>query len=202
MEHVLTNLSNPIIIDGSSLTKTKRTELFGSCDKGAGTSTPENYQRQTISTLTKIPCLKTNIRINLRNNTLKEICYPNKYSDGFDYSENFDGIQTIPLTTTKTIYINLKCVVGSGGSQTRSLREVYWFIEGQLNVLLNQSKSDAIRSTNTIYFANILDGDQASSVFDKFNYLLDLPTYSSIKEYIYVGDLKNYFNWFNLISSV
>jgi hypothetical protein len=198
MEHVLTNHTD--LVDGSLITKTKRTELFGSCDKGAGTSNPENYQRQTISTLTKIPCLKTNIRINLRNNTLKEICYPNKYSDGFDYSENFDGIQTISNpTTTKSIYINLKCVVGSGGSQTRSLREVYWFIEGQLNVLLNQSNSVAITSTNTIYFANILDGDQASSVFDKFNYLLDLPAYSSIKEFIYVGDLKNYFNWFDSI---
>jgi hypothetical protein len=195
MEHVLTNHTD--LVDGSLITKTKRNELFGSCDKGAGTSNPENYQRQTISTLTKIPCLKTNIRINLRNNTLKEICYPNKYSDGFDYSENFDGIQIISNpTTTKTIYINLKCVVGSGGSQTRSLREVYWFIEGQLNVLLNQSRS---RSTNTIYFANILDGDQAFSVFDKFNYLLDLPAYSSIKEFIYVGDLKNYFNWFDSI---
>lgn len=191
MEHVLTNHTD--LVDGSLITKIKRNELFGSCDKGAGTSNPENYQRQTISTLTKIPCLKTNIRINLRNNTLKEICYPNKHSDGFDYSENFDGIQTI---STKSIYINLKCVVGSGGSQTRSLREVYWFIEGQLNVLLNQSRSIA---PNTIYFANILDGDQASSVFDKFNYLLDLPTYSSIKEYIYVGDLKNYFNWFDSI---
>lgn len=198
MEHVLINHTD--LVDGSLITKTKRTELFGSCDKGAGTSNPENYQRQTISTLTKIPCLKTNIRINLRNNTLKEICYPNKYSDGFDYSENFDGIQTISNPTTiKSIYINLKCVVGSGGSQTRSLREVYWFIEGQLNVLLNQYRSLATRSTNTMYFANILDGDQASSVFDKFNYLLDLPAYSSIKEFIYVGDLKNYFNWFDSI---
>ncbi len=204
MEHVLSSNS---IIDGYTLTQSKRNELFGSCDKGAGTSSPENYQRQMISTLTKIPCLKTNIRINLRNNTLKEICYPNKHCDGFDYSENFDGIQTIlqttiktiPKTIPKTIYINLKCIVGSGGSQTRSLREVYWFIEGQLNVLLDQSKTE---SSNNIFFANILDGDQAFSVFDKFKYLLELPVYSSIKQNIYVGDLKNYFSWFDIICSL
>jgi hypothetical protein len=181
------------VMDGSSITKTKRNELFGLCDKGAGTSNPENYQRQTISTITKIPCLKSNIRINLRSYTLKEICYPNKFKDGFDYSENFDGLQTI---NSKIIYINLKCVVGTGGSQTRSLREVYWFIQGQLNVLLNYSFDDS----KNIYFANILDGDEASSCFDKFHYLINLPIYSSIKHKVYVGDLKSYFEWFNHVS--
>jgi hypothetical protein len=188
MEHVS---DASTILEGSSITKTKRTELFGQCDKGAGTSSPENYQRQTISSITKIPCLKTNIRINLRTNTLKEICYPNKHPNGFDYSENFDGVQTID---SKVIYINLKCVVGSGGSQTRSLREVYWFIQGQLNVLLSSSN-------HNLFFANILDGDEAYSMFDKYNYLLSLPEYSFIKHKVYVGDLKNYFKWFETIQS-
>ena len=177
------------IIDGSLITKTIRNEMFGSCDKGANTSNPENYQRQTISNLTNIPCLKTNIRINLRTNKLTELCYPNKSINGFDYSENFDGIQTIK---DKIIYINLKCIVGSGGSQTRSLREVYWFVQGQLNVLLQPSSSN-------LYFANIMDGDEASHSFSKFSYLLDLPIYSSIKHKIYVGDLKHYFDWFKSI---
>jgi hypothetical protein len=184
------------IIDGSLITKDKRNELFGSCDKGAGTSKPEHFQRQTISTLTKVPCLKTNVRINLRTNSLQELCYPNKSINGFDYSENFDGIQTIK---DKTIYINLKCIVGTGGSQTRSLREVYWFVQGQLNVLLNCSTSISSLTSSNIYFANIMDGDEASSSFSKFSYLLDLPIYSSIKHKIYVGDLKHYFDWFKSI---
>jgi hypothetical protein len=175
------------IIDGSSMNKNKRQEMFGICSGGATTSKPEIYQRDTISKITKIECLKTNFRLNLRDFTLNEICYPNKYIDGFDYSENFDGIQTID---DKTIFINLKCIVGSGGSQTRSLREVYWFIEGQLNFLLHSPSS-------SIYFVNILDGDEAHSSFEKFNYLLSLSNYSSINHKVYIGDLKNYFQWFH-----
>jgi hypothetical protein len=176
------------IIDGSLVTKERRQSFFGMCDKGAGTSKPENYQREMITKITKVDCLKTNFRMNLRDYTLNEICFPNKYFDGYDYSENFDGVQTL---NCKTVFINLKCVVGTGGSQTRSLREVYWFIEGQLNFLLHSPSP-------FIYFANILDGDQASSSFDKFNYLLSLPIYSHIKHRVYIGDLKQYFNWFEI----
>jgi hypothetical protein len=79
---------------------------------------------------TGIPCPKTNMRINLRTNTLCNVAHPNKQVDGFDYSEDFDGVQQVP--GDKIVYINLKCIVGKGGSQTRSLREVYWFIEGRL----------------------------------------------------------------------
>ena len=66
-----------------------------------------------------------------------------------DYTEDFDGVQTV---NNKKIYINLKCIVGKGGAQTRSLREVYWFIDGQLNVLKN--------TNDDVYFVNILDGDE------------------------------------------
>ena len=156
---------------------------------------PEKYQRDKIIKLTGVECSKTNIRINLRTGELKNISHPNKNNDGFDYTENFDGLQTID---TKNIYINLKCIVGKGGSQTRSLREVYNFVEGQLKSL-NNKKSDM---TN-IYFANILDGDEAYTTFEKFNYLLSLDEYKDVKQKIYVGDLKNYFIWWsNIIKSV
>jgi hypothetical protein len=101
--------------------------------------------------------------------------------NGYDFTEDFDGVQTI---NSKPIYINLKCIVGKGGSQTRSLREVYWFIDGQMNI------------DDDVYFANILDGDEAHACMPKFNYLLQ---HLKNKDKIYVGDLKGYFRWFSRV---
>ena len=172
------------IIKGSLITKEKRHILFGHVAGGSGSRNPEIFQLLKIVEGTGNPCLKTNIRINLRKNTLNDIVHPNKNNDGFDYSENFDGMQ---LINKKCVYINLKCIVGTGGAQTRSLREVYWFIQGQLNVL---------KYTDDIYFANILDGDEAHKSMSKFEYMLSLPEFDEIKNKIYVGDLKGYFDWF------
>ena len=41
-----------------------------------------------------------------------------------EWTENFDGYQ---LNNGKTIYYNLEMICGSGGGQTRALREVYHF---------------------------------------------------------------------------
>jgi len=50
-----------------------------------------------------------------------------------------------------------------------------------------------------IYFANILDGDEADNCMTKYNYLLLQDEFIDISNNIYVGDLKNYFSWFNLM---
>ena len=193
------------VISGALITKDKRHELFGKIDGGAGSCKPERYQRLKIEEGTGLVCSKTNIRINLRTHTLEDIAHPNKTNNGFDYTEDFDGVQLISLSpspspspsvvgTSRTIpvYINLKSIVGKGGGQTRSLREVYWFINGQLKVLS--------RCGNSVHFANILDGDEACAAMPKFEYLVSLPEFtnsqSSIKNNIYVGDLKGYFEWF------
>lgn len=171
------------VIEGKLITKEKREELFGKVAGGNGSRKPEDFQRQKITEGTGFKCGKTNMRINLRTKTMREIAHPNTKEYGFDYSEDFDGIQII---NDIKIYINLKCIVGKGGAQTRSLREVYWFIEGQLNIL---------KENKEIYFANILDGDEASSCMPKFNYMLSLPEFDSVKSNVYVGDLKGYFDW-------
>jgi hypothetical protein len=176
------------VIAGCLITKEKRQELFGQVAGGAGSRKPEIYQRKKIVEGTGIECPETNIRINLRTNTLKDIAHPNTKSDGFDYSEDFDGIQSIK---DKKVYINLKCIVGKGGAQTRSLREVYWFVEGQLK---------SLKSVEDVYFANIIDGDEAHSTKSKFEYLLNLPEFEKIKNRVYVGDLKGYFDWFKNLS--
>jgi hypothetical protein len=173
------------VIAGSLITKEQRQEVFGQVGGGAGSRGPEVYQRQKIVEGTGYDCPKTNTRINLRTNTLKELAHPNKKPDGFDYSEDFDGVQTVK---DAKVYINLKCIVGKGGVQTRSLREVYWFVEGQMHVL---------HHVENVYFANILDGDEAHAVMNKFEYLLALPEFAGVNKKVYVGDLKGYFHWLN-----
>ena len=34
-------------------------------------------------------------------------------------------------------------------------------------------------------------------LFRKFKYILNLPEFDMLKEKIYIGDLKGYFNWFD-----
>jgi hypothetical protein len=179
----------PDVIPGSHFTKEKRQESFGNVAGGSGSCKPEQFQREKIIEGTGVECSKTNTRINVRTKKLIDISHPNKKSNGYDFTENFDGLQ---IKNKKKIYINLKCIVGQGGNQTRSLREVYWFIEGQLEALLLKEKD----TQEEIYFANILDGDEAFRNFDKFEYLLSLEIFQNIKNRVYVGDLKGYFFWF------
>jgi hypothetical protein len=54
-----------------------------------------------------------------------------------------------------------------------------------------------LNNVENVYFANILDGDEAHAVMNKFVYLLALPEFAEVKKKIYVGDLKGYFSWLN-----
>ena len=132
------------------------------------------------------PCTKTHIRINWRRNEMVESAQPMRNDDGYDYTEDFDGKQVF---AQNTVWVNLKSVVGTGGAQTRTLRdECYHFVNAQLNYLSKANKTDC-------YFANIFDGDEAASNMKKFTYLLSIPEYAAVKKYMYVGDLKGYFAW-------
>ena len=175
------------VMEGKLMTKTVRHESFGRIAGGAGSMSAELFQSAMVEKGTRTTCEKTNMRINLR--TIDFVCmpHPNKRSDGFDYTEDFDGKQTFG---EKSVYLNFKCVVGNGGSQTRTLREVYNFVEGQLQFL--QKRQD-----QNLLFANILDGDVAHNNLNKFEYLRGLPCYSEIASQIYVGDLRGYFTWIN-----
>jgi hypothetical protein len=173
------------VLAGALITKEGRHDQFGTIAGGAGSRKPEEFQRAMVVEGTGAPCAKTHMRINLRTNRLREVAHPNTERDGFDYSEDFDGVQRIG---GKTVYLNFKCIVGKGGSQTRSLREVYWFVEGQLKYALSAA-------TEPVYFANILDGDEAHAVMPKFAYILGLPEFESVRGRVYVGDLRGYFAW-------
>ncbi len=172
------------VVDGSSITKEQRQTQFGRVAGGAGSCKPEKYQRSVIIEGTKLPCPKTNTRINSRTNQLVDIHQLYNKKDRFDYTENFDGCQTLKELK---IFINLKCVVGQGGSQLRTLENVFHFIEAQLKVL---------KTSTDVYFANILDGDKAHESMFQLNYLLELPEYESVRRHVYIGDLRGYFDWF------
>ena len=174
------------VIDGSLFTKETRQELYGRVAGGGGSKKPEEYQRKQIELGTGRPCPATQTRLNWRKNEMIDISQPMRNDDGFDHTENFDGKQVFP---SKTVLINLKSVVGAGGSQTRTLRdECYRFVDAQLTYLIKSKKTDC-------YFANIFDGDEAASKGRMFSYLLGLPEFSTVKKYVYVGDLKGYFDW-------
>lgn len=178
------------VIAGHLITKELRHELHGRVAGGGGSMNPEIYQREKIVEGTGVPCSQTIVRINKRTGQMHDIAHPMKQSNGFDYTENFDGMQIIG---ENTVWINLKSVVGKGGSQTRTLRdECYPFVDAQLNYLLTSN-------TTTCFFANIFDGEEADSRMPMFHYLLNLPQFANVKKYVYVGDLRSYFDWVKAI---
>ena len=100
-------------------------------------------------------------RFNITDFTLNQVKYPNKNIDGYEYTEDIDLYQKI---NEKELYYNLKMVCNKGGSQTRTLREVYQFMICQLEFLLKNDDPN-------LYFINILDGDEAYCNRMKFYFL-------------------------------
>ena len=144
----------------------------------------ELYQIKQIESITNTKLLKTLDRIHMNKLIITSQKNPLKSNDGFEYSETFDGIQKNDLNI---LYFNLKFVCDSGGAQTRTLREVYHFIESQLKL------SSKIGSNN-MKFINILDGDTCHRSMDKFNYLLNRTEYIYVKKYVFIGDMHSFQN--------
>jgi hypothetical protein len=152
----------------------------------------ENFQYRLITEITKFPIEKTHMRFNMNTISMEKIVMPMKFVNGFDYTENFDGMQQRGDTI---IYYNLKMICDKGGSQTRSLREVYHFIQMQLKYLQNSKRTD-------VYFVNILDGDECYRNKSKFIYLLSKKEYDDIKKYIFMGDMRYFSIWYNYRESI
>lgn len=142
----------------------------------------EKYQKKIIEKITKKECYKTNKRFNIITYELHDIKFPMKYEDGYEWTEDLDYRI---LENNNTYYINLKFISDKGGSQTRSLREVYYLIKYQLENLLK------FNNNNTFYI-NILDGDTSYNSMEYFNYLRDKEEYKNIKENVFIGDMNLY----------
>lgn len=146
----------------------------------------ELYQKNIINSIMSVPLVKTCVRINVCDYRMERNPSPMKCVDGFDWTEDFDGFVN---ENNNNYYFNLKMVCGSGGSQTRTLREVYHFIKSQLEHLL------AHPEPCTLYFVNILDGDSCHHAMQKYKYLIELSKYNSIKNRVYIGDLYGFSDW-------
>lgn len=152
----------------------------------------EKYQRALVEQITQNKCPKTNyIRINTETLEMKSNRTPitkkgETFSDAFEWTEDFDGVQNI---NEKTFWYNFKFVTEGGGSQTRTLRECNIFIKIQLDYL-------KLNNNNNIYFVNIFDGDYSYKFQKCFNYLLNKPKYNNVKKYVFVGDMKTFEDWY------
>ena len=148
----------------------------------------EQYQKKFIEHIIGQECNKTDDRIFIETNNIVNIGNPMKYSNGFEYTEDFDGKI---IKNNNIIYFNMKFVCDNGGAQTRTLREVYHFIRYQLEYLIKYQ-------TNNVYFYNILDGETSYKNMIRFNYLINLEKYKSIKKHVYIGDLIGFSKIYNI----
>ena len=142
----------------------------------------EKYQTELIEKITGTILMKTYHRIYMKTYEIINIIHPMKQSDGYEYTENFDGLL---IKNRNNYYFNLKFICDKGGAQTRSLREVYHFIKYQLLYLIKFN-------TNNTYFINILDGDESYRNSDKFLYLLNEEEYKEVKNYVFIGSLYEF----------
>jgi len=171
------------------LTDVKRREFFNVEHMGgANSGLCEKHQRNMIELGTGHPCPKTrNVRINTETLEMKS-CPQNVYTStverkgSYDWTESFDGVQHIDGTCT---WYNLKSITGAGGNQIRSMKCVYEMVKAQRE-LINRNKVDS-----NVFFVNILDGKYGCENTDKFDHLVGDDSR------IYVGELFNYFEWFN-----
>lgn len=146
----------------------------------------ELYQVRILNKIVNNNTTKTDDRINIESYNIESVKTPLTTIEGFDWTENFDRFT---ITNNNKYYFNIKFVCDSGGSQTRTLREVYHFINFQMKHILKYN-------TNNKYFINILDGDCSYKYNEKFKYLLNKN--KNINKYFYVGDLYNFQNWWKL----
>jgi len=172
-----------IIVPSSQQTKKWRNE----CDwyRGGKHSECEKYQISTVKEKLKLPKWdKTHMRLNISTFELKNISNPLVNDDGFEWTEDFDGLLN---KNSNQYYFNLKFVCDGGGAQNRSLREVYHFIKCQLEHLKKFK-------TKNLYFINILDGDTSHRFKDKYKYLREKEEYKDFIKYLYIGDLFDFVN--------
>lgn len=142
----------------------------------------EKYQINLIEKILYCKLNKTNDRLKIDTFDIINKYNPMINDNGYEYTENFDSKL---LYNNNILYFNFKFVCDVGGFQTRTLREVYYFIIYQLEYLLKNDK-------NNTYFINILDGDTCYNNMNKFLYLQNKEKYKKVINNIFIGDLHNF----------
>lgn len=175
-------LTRKYILIPSSFYQTKDWRKNRKWYKGGKSNECEKYQINLIEKMLAIKLMKTYNRFYMRTYEIINIIHPMKKIDGYEYTENFDGLL---IKNNNKYYFNLKFVCDKGGAQTRTLREVHHFIKYQLLYLIKYNNSNR-------YFINILDGDESYRNLDKFNYLLNEEEYKEVKKYVFIGSLYDF----------
>jgi len=181
-KHIRRYLKQKSILIPSSYYQTKDWRKNVKWYKNGKSNECEKYQINLIEKMTKIKLTKTNDRINMETNEIISNKNPMVNDNGYEWSENFDGIIT---KNNNKYYFNLKFVCDSGGAQTRTLREVYHFIKYQMEYLIKFN-------TNNIYFINILDGDTSYNNMNKFIFLINKEKYKHVIKYVFIGSLYDF----------
>lgn len=169
----------------SSCKQTKCWRFDQSWWRGGKKTECEKFQIGALNELLGKELGKTNFRIHKRYNRIEDVPQPYTKQDGFDWTENFDGISRDTLG--HPTFFTFKMICDSGGAQTRSLKDVYGFVESQLKHVERCLKSTDSTPPN---FVNILDGNTSFKHMGKFKYLLSFFPVEC--EYVFVGDLKTY----------
>ena len=175
-------LTRKYILIPSSFYQTKNWRKNRTWYKTGKSNECEKYQISLIEKICNLKLLKTFDRINMSTIEIISNKNPMINNDGSEWSENLDGLV---IKNNIKYYFNLKFVCDSGGSQTRTLREVYHFIKYQMEYLIKFNM-------NNIYFINILDGDTSYNNINKFNFLKNKEKYKNIINYIFIGGLHDF----------
>lgn len=140
----------------------------------------ELYQQQCVRQVVghDVASKPTHLRLHLTTKALIAEKAPLRHDDGFEYTEDFDGHLDVSGTL---FFFNLKFVCGVGGSQNRTMRETYHFVQTQLEHLV--SFPDASKR-----FINILDGDCSHRFMPKFRFLLAKDHFQAVCPQVFVGD--------------
>jgi hypothetical protein len=143
----------------------------------------ETYQLNQLKLITGLDINRSNKRIHKLKECIVYENSPFNKKDGFEYTENFDGECMIE---SQTILFNLKFVCGSGGAQTRTLKQVYDFIKSQQYVI-----------DKDIIIINILDGDESYRHCEKFEYLKTILMCKKYLRYsnLFIGSLHEFRQW-------
>ena len=125
----------------SSYKQTKEWRKMQKWYKNGKSNECELYQKNIISVITKSEIKNTYIRINNEKNVLEIEKKPFTKENGFEYTEDFDGL--IEKNSNKYLF-NLKFICDEGGAQTRSLKQVYEFIKSQICLLKKNKENKKI----------------------------------------------------------
>lgn len=137
----------------------------------------ELFQKRLFEDIVQTSIYKTNKRLFMIDYSMISICNPLKTEQGFEYTENFDAEFKIDDTY---FLVNFKFTCDQGGSQLRTLREVYHFIKTQTEYIKKHSE-------DRVYFINILDGNTAYQHKKQFEQLK--------RNQIFIGDMQEFSVW-------